>query len=195
MRLLLVFICFISFCSCQNKTTARETASKKDSAVVITNTPPKAEAVIPREQLLGQIKAMEKELFASQTMDVEKAKKIIHLYDLYHRDYYKYPECADYMFKAGEISENINQAYRAAEFYKMCLEYGKYKLRPECMFRLANVYDYKLSDFINAKEYYQMVIDQYPKTNLAKDAQAAITMMSRSDRDIIKDFEQKNGVK
>ncbi len=45
---------------------------------------------------------------------------------------------------------------------------------------------------MRAKEIYRQVTEQYPKTQLAKDAAAAIKMMGRSDADIIRDFEAKN---
>ena len=109
--------------------------------------PPKVE-VPSQEELQNQIKEMEKELFASQTLDVNKAKKMIRLYDTYHKNYYKDFVCPDYLFKAGEISENIGQYNRAADFYRMCVtEYNdNFKLRGDCLFRLGNVYDYKLNE-------------------------------------------------
>jgi tetratricopeptide (TPR) repeat protein len=159
--------------------------------------PPPTVEVPSQEELQNQIKEMEKELFASQTLDVNKAKKMIRLYDTYHKNYYKDFVCPDYLFKAGEISENIGQYNRAADFYKMCCaEYNdNFKLRGECLFRLGNVYDYKLNDYIRAKDIYRQVREQYPKTQLAKDADAAIKMMGKSDAEIVREFERKNAGK
>ena len=158
--------------------------------------PPKVE-VPSQEEMQNQIKEMEKELFASQTLDVNKAKKMIRLYDTYHKNYYKDFVCPDYLFKAGEISENIGQYNRAADFYRMCCaEYNdNFKLRGECLFRLGNVYDYKLNDYMRAKDIYRQVKEQYPKTQLAKDADAAIKMMGKSDVEMVREFERKNAGK
>ncbi len=145
---------------------------------------PTPQAAVPsQEELQDQIKEMEKELFASQTLDVNKAKKMIRLYDTYHKNYYKDFVCPDYLFKAGEICENIGQYNRAADFYNMCCnEYNNnFKLRGQCLFRLGNVYDYKLNDYIRAKDIYRQVKEQYPNTQLAKDAEAATKMMGKSD--------------
>jgi TolA-binding protein len=158
--------------------------------------PPKTE-VPSQVELQDKIKEMEKVLYASEVLDVNKAKQMIRLYDLYHKNYYNDNVCPDYLFKAGEISENINQFNRAADFYRMCCaEYNdNFKLRGECLFRLGNMYDYKLNDYIRAKQTYNQVIEQYPKTQLAKDAAAAIKMMGKSDVDMVREFERKNTAK
>lgn len=160
--------------------------------------PPPPETEVPSQvELQKHIKEMEKELFASEVLDVNKAKKMIRLYDTYHKHYNLDWECPDYLFKAGEICENINQYNRAAQFYKMCCyEYNdNFKYRSLCLFKLANVYDYRLNDYIRAKETYTQIIEQYPKTQLAQDARVAIKMMGRSDQDMVREFERKNAGK
>ena len=186
--------------SCNQKEESKQAAVvaevEKSKTTELPPPPPKTE-VPSQEELQNQIKEMEKVLYASQTLDVTKAKQMIKLYDLYHKNYYKDNICPDYLFKAGEISENINQYNRAADFYRMCCsEYNdNFKLRGECLFRLANMYDYKLNDYIRAKQTYKQVIEQYPKTQLAKDAEAAIKMMGKSDADMVREFERKNAAK
>jgi len=156
-----------------------------------------AKTSIPaREDLLKQIAALEKELYASQELNADKAKKMIALYESYYQNYHKYPETPDYLFKAGELTENINQPYRAIGFYTTCYEnYPAYKLSAECLFRMANLYDYKLNNYLKAKALYEEVKVQFPKSPLAKDADAAIKLMGKSDKEMIKEFEKKNGVK
>jgi len=201
--LLLVVVSVFVF-SCSENLKEKE-AKKTDSLTTEVENAKKTElpaptptAVVPsQEELQNQIKEMEKVLFASEVLDVNKAKQMIRLYDTYHKNYYRDNICPDYLLKAGEISENIGQYNRAADFYRMCCtEYNNnFKLRGVCLFRLANVYDYKLNDYIRAKETYKQVIEQYPKTQLAQDADAAIKMMGKSDADIVKEFERKNAAK
>ena len=192
-----------TFSSCnQNQVEEKNKAATqtKDSAKpkLTELPPPPPETEVPSQiELQKQIKEMEKELFASEVLDVNKAKKMIRLYDTYHKHYNLDWECPDYLFKAGEISENINQYNRAAQFYKMCCyEYNdNFKYRSLCLFRLANVYDYKLNEYVKAKETYKQIIEQYPKTQLAQDAQAAIKMIGKSDADMVREFERKNATK
>ena len=192
-----IILCFIVF-SCRNNNkpkTEEEQLAEVAKSKTTEKPAPSAKTEVPSQtELQAQIKEMEKELYSSEVLDVNKAKQMIRLYDTYHKNYYKDFVCPDYLFKAGEISENINQYNRAADFYRACcFEYNdNFKLRAECLFRLGNVYDYKLNDYVRAKEIYRQVTEQYPKTQLAKDAAAAIKMMGRSDADIIKDFEAKN---
>lgn len=149
-----------------------------------------------RDSLLKQIAALEKELYASEQLNEAKAKKMVSLYEVFYQNYHKYPEAPDFLFKAGEITENINQPYRAIEFYTHCYEeYPNYKFSAECLFRMANLYDYKLNNYVKAKALYEEVKVQFPKSNLAKDADAAIKLMSKSDQQMIREFEKKNGVK
>jgi len=195
----LSIILFFLIFSCRNTNNKPKTEEEQLAEVAKSKTtelpaPPAKTEVLSQTELQEQIKKTEKDLYSSEVLDVNKAKQMIRLYDTYHKNYYKDNVCPDYLFKAGEISENINQYNRAAEFYRQCcFEYNdNFKLRGECLFRLANVYDYKLNDYIRAKEIYRQVTEQYPKTQLAKDAVAAIKMMGRSDADIIRDFEAKN---
>ncbi|HXD92388.1 MAG TPA: tetratricopeptide repeat protein [Bacteroidia bacterium] len=190
----------LTIVSCNQKEESKEvtlvTEVEKSKTTELPPPPPKTE-VPSQEELQNQIKEMEKVLYASEVLDVNKAKQMIRLYDLYHKNYYKDNICPEYLLKAGEISENISQYNRAADFYRMCCtEYNdNFKLRGECLFRLANMYDYKLNDYIRAKQTYKQVIEQYPKTQLAKDAEAAIKMMGKSDADMIREFERKNAAK
>ncbi|HTA62218.1 MAG TPA: tetratricopeptide repeat protein [Bacteroidia bacterium] len=186
--------------SCREKSENKEVvvATEVEQSKKTELPPPPAKTEVPsQEELQDQIKEMEKVLYASEVLDVNKAKQMIRLYDTYHKNYYRDNVCPDYLFKAGEISENINQFNRAADFYRMCCaEYNdNFKLRAECLFRLANMYDYKLNDYIKAKQTYKQVIEQYPKTQLAKDAEAAIKMMGKSDADMVREFERKNAAK
>ncbi len=195
---LMVVCCFV-FSSCNQQEAETTQAIDKANDTIkgkLTELPPPPPAVeVPSQvELQKQIQEMEKELYKSEALDVTKGKQMIRLYDTYHKNYPKDWECPDYLFKAGEISENMNQYNRAAQFYKMCCyEYNdNFKYRSLCLFRLANVYDTKLNDYIHAKEVYTQIKEQYPKTQLAKDADAAIRMMGKSDADIVREFERKN---
>jgi tetratricopeptide (TPR) repeat protein len=195
MKKILLFVPLIWLTSCNAPEKPRVTFINKDSVEKI-NEARNLKNAPEREDLLKQIGALEKELYASETLNEEKAKKIVSLYETYYQNYHKYPETPDFLFKAGEITENINQPYRSINFYTHCYEeYPAFKYSAECLFRMANLYDYKLSNYIKAKALYEEVKTQFPKSPLAKDADAAIKLMSKSDQDMIREFEKKNGVK
>src|ERR1700744_6339109 len=118
-----IILSFIVF-SCSNpynkpKTEEEQVAEVAKSKETERPAPPKVKTEIPSAaEMQDQIKAMEKDLYSSEVLDVKKAKQMIRLYDTYHKNYYKDFVCPDYLFKAGEISENINQYNRAADFYR-----------------------------------------------------------------------------
>ncbi|HWY38309.1 MAG TPA: hypothetical protein VNY73_07100 [Bacteroidia bacterium] len=183
----------LAACNQGNKKTIADGA---DSAVVKVPEPLAKKEVPSKIELLGKIAESERELFVSQELNEDKAKKMIALYEMYYQNYFKDYGCADFLFKAGELSENINQPYRAIGFYTKCYEeYPAYKFTSLCLFRMANLYDFKLNNYIKAKALYLEVKEKYPKTQLANDADAAIAMMGKSDQEMIKEFEKKNKVK
>jgi len=181
--------------SCNQETGSKEslpagdTVEKKRQQITQPGVPKK-------EDLLKQITDLEKELFASEQLNEDKAKKMVSLYELFYQNYHLSSETPDFLFKAGEITENINQPYRSINFYTKCYEeYPAFKYSAECLFRMANLYDYKLSNYVKARALYEEVKVQFPKSQMAKDADAAIKLMSKSDQDMIKEFEKKNGIK
>lgn len=188
---------FVLLLACNGPEESKTTVVNKDSAAKITEAANLAKVKAPaRDTLLQQITSLEKELYASEVLNEEKAKKMVSLYEQYYQFYHRYPETPDFLFKAGEITENINQPYRSINFYTRCYEeYPQFKYAAECLFRMANLYDYKLSNYIKAKALYEEVKVQYPKSQMAKDADAAIQLMGKSDQQLIKEFEKKNGVK
>ncbi len=195
MNKFLFFLPIIALLSCNTGTEEKKTLPATDTVAGPKEKPVQAE-VPEKEELLSQIKDMEKELFSDEKLDEGKAKKMVLMYDQYYQHYHLASETPDFLYKAGEITENINQPYRAINYYTRCYEeYPTFKLRAECLFRMANLYDFKLSNYIKAKALYEEVKEQYPKTHWATDADAAIKLMSKSDQDMIREFEKKNGVK
>jgi len=194
-KILVLFFLSLLFTSCNP--TSEKVTTKPDGDSITKVPEPIAKTEVPaKEDLLKKIIELEKELYTAQELNEDKAKKMISLYESYYQNYFKDYRCADYLFKAGELAENINQPYRAIGFYTKCYEeYPAYKLNDLCLFRMANLYDFKLNNYIKAKALYMEVKVKFPKSDLAKDADAAIKMMGKSDREVIKEFEKKNGVK
>lgn len=192
MKKLFALILLGGLASCGSDPAEKSPVGKQDSARM--QLPPSA-PVPARDSLVQQITALEKELYAAEKLDEQKAKHIVNLYEKYYQNYHRFSETPDYLFKAGEITENLNQPYRAIGFYTHCYEeYPSFKFQAECLFRMANLYDYKLNDYIKAKALYQEVIEKYPKSQLAKDAEAAIRLMGKSDQEMIREFEKKNKI-
>ena len=62
--------------------------------------PPPATEVPTQIELQKQIQEMEKVLYAAKAVDLNQARKMIRLYNLYYKNYNKDWETPDYLFKA-----------------------------------------------------------------------------------------------
>ncbi len=84
--------------SCNQKEESKEATAvaevEKSKTTELPPPPPKTE-IPSQEELQNQIKEMEKVLYASEVLDVNKAKQMIRLYDLYHKNYYKDNICPE----------------------------------------------------------------------------------------------------
>ncbi len=194
-KIIILYFVVLLFTDC-NQNNGKENIKQDGDSIAKTAEPIAKIEAPPEGDLQKQITDLEKELYAAQELNEDKAKKMVALYETYYQNYFKNYRCADYLFKAGELSENIHQPYRAIGFYTKCYEeYPAYKLNNLCLFRMANLYDFKLSNYIKAKALYMEVKEKFPKSDLAKDADAAIKMMGKSDQEMIKEFEKKNRIK
>ena len=105
------------------------------------------------------------------------------------------PEAADaaeYLFKAIEISVNTKQdAIQSIDLCdRLITNYPKFEKNPVALFMLATfVFDEQLHDLDQARETYQQIVDQYPESPFAKDAEIAITQLGMSPEELIKMFE------
>ena len=77
----------------------------------------------------------------------------------------------------------------------MCEKYPKYKLIEESYFLQASILDNYLNEDEKAKAVYEQLILLFPNSKYANDAKAAISNLGKSDADLIKEFQKKNGQK
>ena len=131
----------------------------------------------------------------SLTLNPRLGKAAIKAYLAYQQSYWKDTLCADFLFKAAEIADNLNYPEEAIQLFQQCNDQSlAFPYRAECLFRIGNIYDFKLNDYTTAKEYYKDVLNLFPKSAMAKNADAAIKNIGKSDADLIKEFEKKNGI-
>lgn len=143
---------------------------------------------------LANIKTIEKELFDSVSVnpDVAKAQKLVDAYLKYSKDYPADTNCAGYLMKAAEISNNINKSQESIKIIDDLLtKYKDNQIAPIAMLYKATIFEEKLSDTASARIAYQQVIDNYPNTKLAEDAKACIDNLGKSLEEIIRSFEEK----
>jgi TolA-binding protein len=80
---------------------------------------------------------------------------------------------------------------QAIEFFeRLRSEYPDYPRTADALFLEAFVYDDQVKDYAKAGELYRLFIEKYPNHPFAKDAEASLNMLGKSNEDLIKEFEE-----
>ncbi len=186
MRTVFAFLVLIVFVSCGNKTTD----------IVADKTEIKADYLDEKGKLLSVIKAYEDTMHKSKELNKAIALKAIQAYTNYFNAFPKDSVCAEYLFKAAEIADNSGDYINAIKLYNSCYEnFPKFPLHIEALYFQGLIYADKLKDYPKAKERFEKLIWAYPKSDLAEQSKATMLMMGKSDEELIKELEKKNGVK
>ncbi len=158
---------------------------KKDSTVVKLDS--------SQSGLKKRIQQMEDTLFKAEVLDKKLGSKAIELYQYYHKYYWKDTICADYLFKAAEIADNMGFPQKAIELYRSSLEnYPTSGLAPYCLFRIGNIYQFTLNDYVEAKLAYRDCKIEYPDSPITKDAINLLNNVGKNDIEMVREFEKKN---
>ena len=180
----LVFL--ISFFSCSNQPEASKTSEKKDTVKIDRS----------KTGLLKQIQLMEDSLYSSTTLDKNKGNRAITMYQEFHKYYWQDTICVDFLFKAAEIADNMGYPQKAIELYQECFDYYPYSsLAPYCLYRVGNIYQFTIHDYLNAKLAYNDCVKFFPNSTAANDAKELLKFESKSDKVLIDEFEKLNASK
>lgn len=145
---------------------------------------------------ITRIKDVEQKMRASQTLDINVANEALNLYSQFVSNFADDTLCADYLFKSGEISMSIGNYQQAVNYYKeLCDKYPNFMYVTESLYMQGFIYDSYINDDNKAREIYQQLIAKYPKHKLVEDAKAAINNLGKTDEELIREFQKKNGEK
>jgi tetratricopeptide (TPR) repeat protein len=149
-----------------------------------------------KEKLTENIKKNEKELSndSTQVVNRKKAEEMINLYKEYAERYKEDTTSAEYLFRAGDISNGIGDYKKAIELYAKCTEYNNYSKQPIALFLQGFIYETQLGDMVNAKRIYELFLQKYPDNKLANDVRFSLDNLGKSPEDLIKMFEQRDSI-
>ena len=147
----------------------------------------------PQKEQKKAIKKQEVALYADQTLDRDKGLKMIDTYVNYFKQYPDDTLSAVYLFKAAEISMNLQLGSQSIFYFdKIISNYPNFHKVPESIFLKAFVFENQLGNIEKAGFYYNEFLKKYPNHALAKDAKASIEYLGKSPEELIKIFEGKN---
>lgn len=140
----------------------------------------------PKEKSLDAIRNLEASDSTFSPENIESLKK-------QYIDYAdKYPDddlAPEFLFKAGQRCNVMAQHEEAlAIFQKIRDTYPKHHMAEEALFLQGYIYENSLHNEAKAKEIYTAFIQQYPKSELAEDAQLAIQNLGKSPEEILESF-------
>jgi tetratricopeptide (TPR) repeat protein len=145
----------------------------------------------------SKITALEKKIGAENfTLDekgIETAGELVQAYTAYADSYKDSPEAPEYLYRAADLSLNINKSKESLDLYnRIIYQYPDYKKVPECLFLVAYIYENYFGQYGKAKEIYESFIAKYPTHDFADDAAVSIQNMGKSPEELIREFEEKN---
>jgi len=145
------------------------------------------------QSIEASIAELEKELFNSNQskLDKRKALDLVNLYVKYVDKYPDEPISPEYLFKASDISMNLNRPRKTIQLFDRILtEYPNYNKTPSALFLKAFVYEDQLHDYDQAKKYYELFLEKYPNSDFADDAEVSVKNLGKSPEELIREFEQ-----
>lgn len=100
-----------------------------------------------------------------------------------------------FLIKAAQVAMSINNTEQARIVLDRCINnYPRFKNKPAALFLLAQLYDEPrmLNDEAEARKLYEQIVYDYPKSEWAVSAKAALQLIGKTDEQIIEEFKKKN---
>ncbi|MEO5572604.1 MAG: tetratricopeptide repeat protein [Bacteroidia bacterium] len=148
------------------------------------------------KKLTEKISQTEKDMLndSSQTVNRKKAQEMISMYKEYAAKFSEDSMAAEYLFRAGDISNGIGEYREAIDFYKKCSEINSYPKQPVAFFLQGFIYETQLNDMQNAKRIYEEFLQKYPNHKLASDVNFSLANLGKSPEDLVKMFEHNDSL-
>lgn len=120
-----------------------------------------------------------------------QAEVLVKAYQDFITTYPKDTICAEYLFKAADISRGLGRSLHAVDLYvKLVDQYPSSQKAPLALFLQGFLFDNELNDDKKAGELYKLFIEKYPQNKLVKDAEFSLNNLGKSDEELIEEFEK-----
>lgn len=100
---------------------------------------------------------------------------------------------AEYLFQAASIGQALGKYRKSIELLSNVHDgYPTFNKRVESLFLIAFTYQRDMNDRIMAEKYYQQVIENYPESIWAEQAQASLATLNLTDDQLLDFLEEQN---
>ncbi len=146
-----------------------------------------------KQKLQGEIAVAEEQLKndSSNVVDKQKVANVIHLYSNFVEKFKDDSMSAEYLFRAADLTNGIQQPDKAIEMFGRVSEYQQYSKAPIALFLQGFIAETELKNLGMAKKYYEKFLAKYPNHEMADDVKITLSNIGKSPEDIIKEFEAK----
>ncbi len=139
------------------------------------------------------IKALESQSFSEYGMlNPEYGTQLIDAYVLYAKQNPDAVQSPDYLFRAIDISVNLNakEAQKTIDIANDLIEkYPDFELSPMAMYIKGFVYENQLNDIEKALDTYHQFLEKYPNSHLINEVKSTIENIGLSPEELIRKFE------
>lgn len=138
-----------------------------------------------------KIEKLEKQVFATdKAIEPEAASDLVSAYCDYADANPKDAMTPEYLFKAVDVSMNINEPQRTISIIdRLIKEYPDYPRTQAALFMKAFIFENKYNNLDMAKKLYEQYLEMYPNGEFADDCRASIENLGLSPEEIVKKFE------
>ena len=151
----------------------------------------------PYDSLVKRIDSLEQKIEAnkmSNLLDQKLAKSAIDAYQRFATTFKNDTMAPWYLFKAADLSSSaLGMHQQGLAYYDIIItDYPKFPKYPETLFLAGFICQDKMQKGVEAKQYYDRLIKEFPKHEFVDDAQAMISFFGKSDEEIVREFEKRN---
>jgi TolA-binding protein len=147
----------------------------------------------PKEKAKSNIYNLEADVQAFKQPIDSISDELINAYTSYY-DTYKLEDTTakEYLYKAIEMGYGKMQIQNVLSWIDTLYQaHPEYKRTAEALFLKAFILENYQSDTASARKYYELVIEKYPESVMAKQAELSIPQLGKSADEIVAGFQQK----
>mgnify|MGYP003339281366 CR=1 FL=1 len=142
--------------------------------------------------LQKEINELEKKVAVTNFTDTVACDSLIHLYKNYCTTFKDDTSCADYFFKAAELSAALGKYQEAVELYGNTQRFTVYRKVARALFLQGFISENNLHDKNAAKEYYSRFVIKFPNHKMTSEVKVLLQSLNMTDEMLIKELKNKN---
>lgn len=145
-----------------------------------------------QSSLQEDISKLEKSVLVASTIDSVNCDSLISLYKNYCAIYKDDTICADYFFKAAELSAQLGKYQQAIELFGNTQRFPVYRKVARALFMQGFISENNLHDKNAAREYYNRFIIKFPDHKMTPEVKMLIQSLNFSDEMLIQNLKRQN---